>query len=193
MLVRGNPLLERWSNFKEATMRSSTFHKKALSKEKLAALEQMIADGKSSYDEAPGVYVRNNKARDLDLLWQVNRASAKHKKMTRKQVIASFVAGILCTIFITSSVTNISNNVSDVDFWQREKAPVGVNVSPADNKAPTVHTETYTVKAGDTIDSIVMRFYGVYDVERIRQIQSINNLESPEKIGLGQKLVIPIN
>ena len=45
-------------------MRSSTFHKTALSKEKLAALEHMIADGKANYDEAPGVYVRSNKAKD---------------------------------------------------------------------------------------------------------------------------------
>lgn len=173
-------------------MRSSTFHKTALSKEKLAALESMLAEGKANYDETPGVYVRSNKARDLDLLWQVNRASAKHKKMTRKQVIASFVAGILCTIFITSSFNNISNNMADFDFWQKS-IPMGVNVSPADNKAPTVHTETYTVKAGDTIDSIVMRYYGIYDVERIRQIQSINNLEDPSKIALGQTLTIPIN
>ena len=173
-------------------MRSSTFHKTALSKEKLAALEHMIADNKGNYDETPGVYVRNNKARDLDLLWQVNRASAKHKKMTRNQVIASFVAGIICTAFITSSFSNISNNMAEVDFWQKG-VPMGVNVSPADNKAPTVHTETYTVKAVDTIDSIVMRFYGVYDVERIRQIQAINNLQDPSKIGLGQTLVIPIN
>lgn len=174
-------------------MRSSTFHKTALSKEKLAALESMLAEGKANYDETPGVYVRNNKARDLDLLWQVNRASAKHKKMTRNQVIASFVAGILCTIFITSSFNNISNNMADFDFWQKGSIPLGVNVSPADNKAPTVHTENYTVKAGDTIDSIVMRYYGVYDVERIRQIQSINNLEDPSKIALGQTLIIPIN
>jgi nucleoid-associated protein YgaU len=38
-----------------------------------------------------------------------------------------------------------------------------------------------------------MRFYGVYDVERIRQIQAINNLEDPSKISLGQNLIIPIN
>lgn len=172
-------------------MRSSTFHKTALSKEKLAALESMISDSKANYDDAPGVYVRNNKARDLDLLWQVDRASSKYKKMTRKQLMVSFVAGILCTAFIMSSYDNISNNMADFDFWQT--GSLGVNVSPADNKAPTVHTETYTVKAGDTIDSIVMRYYGVYDVERIRQIQSINNLEDPSKIALGQTLVIPIN
>lgn len=172
-------------------MRSSTFHRTALSKEKLAALEHMIADGKANYDEAPGVYVRSNKAKDLDLLWQVNRASAKYKKMTRNQVIASFVAGIAVTIFLTSSFNNLPSNMTDVDFWQ--KGSLGVNVSPADNKAPTVHTESYTVKAGDTIDSIVMRYYGVYDVERIRQIQAINNLQDPSKIGLGQTLIIPIN
>lgn len=171
-------------------MRSSTFHKTALSKEKLAALEHMMAEGKANYEDAPGVYVRSNKAKDLDLLWQVNRASAKYKKMTRKQVIASFVAGIAVAVFATSSFNNLSNNMADVDFWQKGGA---VNVSPADNKAPTVHTETYTVKSGDTIDSIVMRFYGVYDVERIRQIQAINNLEDPSKIGLGQTLIIPIN
>lgn len=170
-------------------MRSSTFHKTVLSREKMAALEKMMADSRTSYDDSPGVYVRNNKDRDLDLLWQVNK-SAKNKKMTRKQVTTAFVAGILCTLFISSFFNNWSNNFSDVDFWQKNDA---VNVSPADNKAPTVHTESYTVKSGDTIDSIVMRFYGVYDVERIAQIQSINHLQDPSKISLGQKLIIPIN
>jgi nucleoid-associated protein YgaU len=170
-------------------MRSSTFHRTGLSREKMAALEQMMSDHRTSYDDSPGVYVRNNKDRDLDLLWQVSKA-AKTKKMTRKQMITAFVAGILVTLFITSTVNNWSNNMADVDFWT--KADV-VNVSPADNKAPTVHTETYTVKSGDTIDSIVMRFYGVYDVERIAQIQAINHLKDPAKISLGQTLTIPIN
>lgn len=175
-------------------MRSSTFHKTALSKEKLAALESIIADGKANYDDAPGVYVRNNKEKDLDLLWQVDRAASRYKKMTRGQLITSFVAGILCTIFIMSSFNNLSNNMAEFDFWQNgANTSVGVNVSPPDNKAPTVHTETYVVKAGDTIDSIVMRYYGVYDVERIHQIQSINNLKDPSKIAMGQTLIIPIN
>ena len=170
-------------------MRSSTFHKTGLSREKMAALEQMMSDNRTSYDDSPGVYVRNNKDRDLDLLWQVSRAS-KNKKMTRKQAVTAFVAGILCTLFLTSTFNNWPDNISDADFWQKSDV---VNVSPADNKAPTVHTETYSVKPGDTIDSIVMRFYGVYDVERIAQIQAINNLKDPSKISLGQKLIIPIN
>lgn len=170
-------------------MRSSTFHKTGLSREKMAALEQMMSDNRTSYDDSPGVYVRNNKDQEMDLLWQVSRA-AKNQKMTRKQITTAFVAGILCTLFITSMVNNWSNNMADVDFWSKKDV---INVSPADNKAPTVHTEMYTVKSGDTIDSIVMRFYGVYDVERIAQIQAINHLKDPAKIGLGQKLIIPIN
>jgi len=171
-------------------MRSSTFHKTALSREKMAALEKMVANNsKAAYDDAPGVYIRNHKDRDLDLLWQSERIS-KSRKMTRKQLIIAFIAGILCTLFISSIFNNISNNISDVDFWSKDNV---IQVSPADNKAPTVHTETYTVKAGDTIDNIVMKFYGVYDVERIAQIQAINHLKDPSKINLGQTLVIPIN
>ncbi len=170
-------------------MRSSTFHKTGLSREKMAALEKMMADNRTSYDDSPGVYVRNNKDRDLDLLWQVNKA-VKSKKMTRNQAITAFVAGIACTLLITSTFNNWSDNMSDVDFWQKRDV---INVSAADNKAPTVHTETYAVKSGDTIDSIVMRFYGIYDVERIAQIQAINHLQDPSKISLGQKLIIPIN
>lgn len=183
-------LVWRVGKFKELFMRSSTFHKTNLSKGKLKALEQVLSDRKANYDDGPGVYVRSNKEKDLDLLWQVDRVAAKHRKMTRKQVITSFVAGILCTLFISSMVNNFSNNIADMDFWQ---VPVGVNVSPADNKAPMVSTQQYIVKSGDTIDSIVMRFYGVYDVERIKQIQAINNLEDASKIKLGQVLTIPIN
>lgn len=172
-------------------MRSSTFHKTSLSKGRLKDLEQVLSDRKANYDDAPGVYVRSNKEKDLDLLWQVDRVAKKQRKMTRKQITTSFVAGILCTLFISSMFNNFQNNMSDVDFWQKGESIV--NVSPADNKAPMVSTQTYTIKAGDTIDSIVMRFYGVYDVERIKQIQAINNIADPSKIKLGQVLTIPIN
>ena len=51
-------------------MKSSTLHRSNLSKERIAVLEELISDKKRPLTSSPGVYMRNNKDKDLDLLWQ---------------------------------------------------------------------------------------------------------------------------
>lgn len=177
-------------------MKSSTFHKRGLSKEKMQALEQIVSEKKRSYDGSPGVYVRNDKDRDLDLLWQGVKPISRNR-LSRKQMITSFAAGIICTMFATSMIGNLSNNIAEQDFWQKSDVAavntIPINVSAAESSTPTIHTERYTIKSGDTLESVVMRFYGVYDLERIKQIQSINNIRNPNRIAIGKTLVIPID
>ena len=68
-----------------------------------------------------------------------------------------------------------------------------INVSPPDTPSVLPSVTQYTVKAGDTVNSIAMRFYGVYDLEKIQKIQTVNNLEDVSKIKLGQVLTIPMD
>lgn len=177
-------------------MKSSTFHKRGLSREKMEALEQIVSEKKRSYDGAPGVYVRNDKDRDLDLLWQGVKPISRNK-LSRKQMITSFAAGIICTVFATSMIGNMSNNIAEQDFWQKSEVStidtMPINVATTEVSTPTIHTEQYTIRSGDTLESVVMRFYGVYDLERIKQIQSINNIKNPNRIAIGKTLVIPID
>jgi nucleoid-associated protein YgaU len=50
-------------------------------------------------------------------------------------------------------------------------------------------TQTYTVQPGDNLSKISKRFYG--DANKYPQIVKANNLEDPDKIKVGQQLVIP--
>jgi nucleoid-associated protein YgaU len=49
--------------------------------------------------------------------------------------------------------------------------------------------QTYTVEAGDNLSKISKYFYG--DANKYQAIATANNLADPDKIKVGQKLVIP--
>src|SRR4249920_2702867 len=50
-------------------------------------------------------------------------------------------------------------------------------------------SQTYTVQPGDNLSKISKRFYG--DPNKYPQIVKANNIENPDKIKVGQQLVIP--
>ena len=49
--------------------------------------------------------------------------------------------------------------------------------------------QTYTVQAGDNLSKISKRFYG--DANKYSQIVKANSLDDPDKIKVGQQLIIP--
>lgn len=55
-------------------------------------------------------------------------------------------------------------------------------------KAPA-RPKTYTVRKGDTLSGIAVRFYG--DADRFRDIARVNRIKNPNRIYPGQKLVLP--
>ena len=62
--------------------------------------------------------------------------------------------------------------------------PAPVRVAPAE--APAVGGETYVVKKGDTLYGIARR-YGL----KAKDLQEANNIPNPNRIKIGQKLIIP--
>ena len=70
---------------------------------------------------------------------------------------------------------------------------------PADNASAKKSTpsasakEEYVVKEGDTLESIVIRFYGTFDMSKVNAIQDANKMANPNALSIGQKLVIPMN
>ena len=58
----------------------------------------------------------------------------------------------------------------------------------ADGATSGVST-TYTVKSGDTLGKIAVKFYG--DAHKYPVIQRANNIENPSRIWVGQVLIIP--
>ena len=69
---------------------------------------------------------------------------------------------------------------------------------PADSAASKstavqVSNEEYVVKEGDTLESIVIRFYGAFDMSKVNAIQEANKMANPNALSIGQKLIIPMN
>ena len=52
-----------------------------------------------------------------------------------------------------------------------------------------VSGKTYTVKSGDTLSKIAKEFYG--DAGKYMEIANANNISNPDKINVGQELIIP--
>ena len=53
--------------------------------------------------------------------------------------------------------------------------------------------ENYTVKSGDSMSSIVYRFYGKYSPEKVEKIRQANKLTNAHKLSIGQQLIIPLD
>lgn len=177
-------------------MKSSTLHRSNLSKERIAVLEELISDKRRPMTTSPGVYMRNNKDKDLDLLWQDLKSNSQ-KSVTRSSaslIAMGFIGGAICT-FLLSSIF-YSNSANDIDYtaWKKSSnAPVALNVAPADEvntATATVPLKEYTVQSGDTLDSISLKFYGT--IAGASKIQKKNNLQNPHRISIGQKLLIPV-
>ena len=58
-------------------------------------------------------------------------------------------------------------------------------------KAPAA--ENYTVKSGDTLEGIIIRFYGKYDTSKVSRIMQANGMKNPNQLSIGQSLVIPLD
>lgn len=54
---------------------------------------------------------------------------------------------------------------------------------------PKAVPRTYVVRSGDTLSKIAARFYG--DADRFRDIAAANKIANPNRISVGQKLIIP--
>ena len=42
-------------------------------------------------------------------------------------------------------------------------------------------------------ESIVIRFYGSFDMDKVNLIQEANKMANPNALSIGQKLIIPVN
>ncbi len=172
-------------------MKSSTLKRSNLSKEKMAVLEALSKYKQDSvYNESPSEYVRPAKEKELDLLWQNFKISQKSEKSPSVYLFTGFVAGVITTIalalIISVSAKNGTANVPAKAKVSNEK----VNLIPAGGEMSK--TESYTVQSGDTVESILVRFYGSYSTEKANLIKSANNLSNLNKLQIGQKLVIPM-
>ena len=178
-------------------MKSSTIRRSNLSKEKMAVLEALSKYKTDASDNTPNVYVRPSRDKELDLLWQNFKVNQKADKSPSVYLGTGFIAGVVTTI-IAGAVIGLSMNgiASTPNISVDKKANVKnekLNFVPAaEQAAEGLVDEVYTVQSGDTMESILTRFYGGYSQERAWAVMNANNMKNPNKLSIGQKLTIPM-
>ena len=194
-------------------MRNSSIYRSNLSGEKIAFLSELKSQKELNQDDnTPKAYKRPGKQKELDLLWQNFKINPKEETSPGVYFLTGFIAGALC-MFLMNAILSIGSNLSENStqkslgqpkfekkISRKSKLPIAsqVEVIPAvqttvetQEEIPTV--ETYTVKSGDSMSSIVSRFYGRYDLSKVEKIKQANNLTNPHKLSIGQKLIIPLD
>lgn len=182
-------------------MKSSTLRRSNLSRERMAVLEELAKNKKQPYDASPGVYVRANKEKELDVLWQNFRVNQKDEKSPGIYLATGFVAGAIAMLIMTTllSFSLRSNDSQDIQMPKKVKAEKARLTFIPSDKTSTETTETvkganetYTVKSGDTMESIIIRFYGKFDLSKVEKIKQANKMKNPNNLQIGQSLTIPM-
>lgn len=182
-------------------MKSTTLRRSNITREKVAMIEALDRYNRNHQDE--DYYRTQAKSKELEALWQsFGVKSQKSEKAPQAYFVTGFIVGVIVTLLITTFISiliNVSTPKDDV-------APVKKNVTeagkfsfiPADNSAKNsvpiqLSNEEYVVKEGDTLESIVIRFYGTFDMNKVSSIQEVNKMANPNALSIGQKLIIPMN
>lgn len=181
-------------------MKSSTLRRSNLSRERMLVLEELAKNKKQPYDASPGVYVRANKEKELDVLWQNFKVTQKDDKSPGIYLATGFIAGAVAMLIMTTllSFSVRGTDSSDVAPIPKSKEKARLTFIPADKNAGKTEAkatgdESYTVKNGDTLAGIIIRFYGTYDVSKIDKIKQANKMANPNNLQIGQTLIIPMD
>lgn len=178
-------------------MKSSTLRRSNLSKERILVLEELAKNKKQPYDASPGVYVRPNKDKELDVLWQNFKVSQKEDKSPGIYLVTGFVAGAIAMLIMTTLLSfSVRGNDSPSIPSPKLKEKARLTFIPADkiNGTTTLKgPESYTVKSGDTLAGIVIRFYGNYDLSKVEKIKQANGMKNANDLQIGQTLIMPMD
>ena len=185
-------------------MKSTTLRRSNITREKVAMMEALSRYNRQHQDE--DFYRSQNKTRELDVLWQSFGVKPnKNEKAPQVYFVTGLICGVIITLAITTVISLLINLSTPKDDLlaptSRKHASVETDAKfsfiPADSAAskpvtPTISNEEYIVKEGDTLESIVIRFYGSFDMSKVNAIQTANKMANPNALSIGQKLIIPM-
>ncbi|MDO5307807.1 MAG: LysM domain-containing protein, partial [bacterium] len=132
----------------------------------------------------------------------------KNEKAPQVYFVSGLIVGVIVTLLITTFISLLINVSTPKDDVVATVAPASKKVEresngrfsfiPADNQnkgnvQTEISNQQYTVKEGDTLESIVIRFYGSFDMSKVNAIQDANQMANPNALSIGQKLIIPMN
>ena len=139
-------------------------------------------------------------------MWQqFGVKSPKNEKAPQVYFVTGLILGVIITLVITTFISlliNVSTPKEDAAVPVKGDIPASsgrFTFIPADNSTakkvvtPAIMNEEYVVKEGDTLESIVIRFYGSFDMNKVNAIQEANKMANPNALSIGQKLIIPMN
>ena len=186
-------------------MKSTTLRRSNITREKVAMLEALNRYNRDHQDE--DFYRNQTKSRELDALWQsFGLRQQKYERAPQVYFVTGLVCGVIITLVITTFISLLINLSTPKDdaVVESVKKPVAESTGrfsfvPADSssakKTSTIAlpNEEYIVKEGDTLESIIIRFYGSFDMDKVSAIQSANKMANPNALSIGQKLIIPMN
>lgn len=184
-------------------MKSTTLRRSNITREKVQMMEALNRYNHQHQDE--DFYKSQNKTRELDVLWQsFGVRPRKNEKAPQVYFVMGLILGVGITLIITTVVSlliNLSVPREEMIVPAKKAAVEStekISFIPADSAAtkPAVtvaRNEQYTVKSGDTLESIVIRFYGKFDMRKVNAIQEANKMANPNALSVGQKLIIPMN
>ena len=178
-------------------MRNSLQQKTNVSREKLAVLEELLSSKQKEYEATMQEYNKQNKDREIDILWQELKSQKNEQERSPGIYLSiGFVAGALA-MFLMTSIINFgvqSENTADLNLWKKSaitSQKAAINVAPAGSES-VLDNMSYTVKSGDTLETIAIKYYGVASQSNIQKLQKANNIKNPHSIRLGQKLTVPV-
>lgn len=181
-------------------MKSSTLRRSNLSRERMLVLEELSKNRQKPYDASPGVYVRANKEKELDVLWQNFRVSQKEDKSPGVYLVTGFVAGAIAMLIMTTLLSfsmQGRDNQDAIPMPKLKSEKAKLTFIPADKgiseTVAKTGSEAYTVKSGDTLESIIIRFYGRFDTSKIEKIKQANKMQNPNNLQIGQSLIVPMD
>ena len=182
-------------------MNSSILHRSNLSKERKAFLEELKNQNEYYDVEAPNVYKRTSKQEELDTLWKTFKINQKENQNPGVYLTVGFIAGavsmFLMTALLSFGVNSDKTTESSLKPVKKTHVSKDVKIIPADVDTQATENgskkETYTIKDGDTLAGIIIRFYGKYDVSKIDKIKEANNMSDVNRLRVGDVITIPLD
>ena len=167
-------------------MKNTLQQKTNISREKLAVLEELLSTKQKEYEATASEYNQQNKDREIDILWQELKT---HREERSPGVYLSigFVVGALA-MFLMTSIINFgvqSENTADFNLWKKSSISsknASINVAPASNAGEVLNNMTYTIKSGDTLETIAVKYYGIASQANVAKIQRANNIKNPHSL-----------
>ena len=172
-------------------MKSTTLRRSNITKERIKAIEALSKYRRRNYGASQSSNIQPIKDKELDILWQnLKQQNSKYEKSPIVYIITGFILGAVSMLILTT-IVNLSMNAVKNEF---ETETSKLTFIPADTSdVKNLSSESYTVQNGDTLESIVIRFYGSYSEANAKKIEKANGISNPNQLQLGQKLTIPLN